>query len=337
MPIACTLRPRKYALTPIAATGDRFTNFAPYVPAINDAGAIAFQAALATGGSGAFIEHNGAISTVCDPASLPISEVTSHPDLNATNTCCFYAKLDTGRAAVVHVHHGSMSIIADSPGPLGPTINSRADIAFRTVSPDGHAGILIAQGNSTTLIADTRAHFRAFHGLPVINDTGAVAFRADTSDGRQVICVFQGGVLQTVARTTEDSSSLGAFPTLNDDGVVAFCATHHAVSTLRAARGTSSIDLLDSSGPFESFRGVLLDSSGRVVFYATPRAGRLGIFTGPDPRTDRLLSLGDPFLDSTIADFALNPVSINRAGHLAIRVALADGRQYILRADPLET
>ncbi len=37
---------------------------------------------------------------------------------------------------------------------------------------------------------------------------------------------------------------------------------------------------------------------------------------------------------STVVDLALNPVSINAVGQLAIRVTLADGRQFVLRADP---
>ena len=37
---------------------------------------------------------------------------------------------------------------------------------------------------------------------------------------------------------------------------------------------------------------------------------------------------------ATVVDFALNPVSVNERGQMAIRVALADGRQFILRADP---
>jgi hypothetical protein len=77
-----------------------------------------------------------------------------------------------------------------------------------------------------------------------------------------------------------------------------------------------------------------VDSAGRVVFYATPRGGAHGIFSGPDPTRDRVLAIGDPTLGSTLTDFALNPVSINAHGQLALRVELADGRQAILRADP---
>jgi hypothetical protein len=44
--------------------------------------------------------------------------------------------------------------------------------------------------------------------------------------------------------------------------------------------------------------------------------------------------LGDDLFGSPVAGFALNPVSVNAVGQLAIRVKLADARQFILRADP---
>jgi hypothetical protein len=39
---------------------------------------------------------------------------------------------------------------------------------------------------------------------------------------------------------------------------------------------------------------------------------------------------------STVAELASNPVSVNAVGQVAIRVRLTDGRQLILRADPVE-
>jgi hypothetical protein len=93
--------------------------------------------------------------------------------------------------------------------------------------------------------------------------------------------------------------------------------------------------VVDAEAGFESFRGVLINNTGPVAFYATPVGGQLGIYTGPDPLRHRVLGLGDTLFGATVADFALNPVSVNEAGQLAIRVALDDGRQFILRGDPV--
>jgi hypothetical protein len=94
--------------------------------------------------------------------------------------------------------------------------------------------------------------------------------------------------------------------------------------------------VIDTDSAFEEFRGAIVDDAGRVVLIATPRGGSLGLFAGPDPEADRILALGDPLHGSTIADLAANPVSVNAAGQLAVRVALADGTQLILRAEPLD-
>src|SRR3972149_7611154 len=48
-----------YEFTPIASTGDRFTDFAPYVPAVNNLGVVAFQATLRAGGAGGFAGPGG--------------------------------------------------------------------------------------------------------------------------------------------------------------------------------------------------------------------------------------------------------------------------------------
>ena len=61
------------------------------------------------------------------------------------------------------------------------------------------------------------------------------------------------------------------------------------------------------------------------------------MFSGPDPVNDCLLGLGAALLGSAIVDFALNPVSINDRGQVAIRVKLANELQLILRADPATT
>jgi hypothetical protein len=78
-----------------------------------------------------------------------------------------------------------------------------------------------------------------------------------------------------------------------------------------------------------------IGDDGSLCFYATPGSGQLGVYAGPDPAAHGIVSIGQPLFGSTVTDFALNPVSLNDAGQVAIRVKLADGRQFILRADPV--
>lgn len=297
---------------------------------------MAFQAALRGGGSGVYAGGGPAIATVAESASGRFSEVCSHPDINRDGSACFYATTASGACALFLVRGGEVIEVAAPAGPLGPTMNEAGTVAFRADAGEGGGGIFIASGaGAVATIARATGRFSGFHGLPVINRAGTVAFRADLGSGGEGIYVADGERVTAVIETGGDFSGLGAFPVINDAGTVAFCATRRAGgSGVFTSRGGRIETVPDTGGPFGSFRGVLLDNSGRTVFYATPRGGTLGVFFGPDPNADCLLSVGSPLSGSTVEEFALNPVSINGAGQLAIRVALADRREFILRADP---
>ena len=143
---------------------------------------------------------------------------------------------------------------------------------------------------------------------------------------------------QVVVETGDRFRSLGLFPFANDAGTIVFCGElADGVAGVFLATDGLITPLIDARAGFASFRGALLNAAGELVFYATPTGGDLGIYTGPDPASDCLLEVGGRLFDSTVTGFALNPVSINRSGQLAIRVALEGGRQLILRADPART
>jgi len=61
---------RAFRLTLIADTGERFSDFTPYVASVNDAGTVAFQAKLRAGGSGVFTGDGGPVVAVADSSEL---------------------------------------------------------------------------------------------------------------------------------------------------------------------------------------------------------------------------------------------------------------------------
>lgn len=326
---------KTYALSVIAETGERFSDFAPYVASVNDDGIVAFQATDRDGTSGAYAGDGGPIRVIADPATAPFRGVCSHPDINGEGSSCFYADIESERRGVFLVCDGEVVLVADSAGPLGPTMNEAGTVAFRADLSGGGSGIFTVSGRTVTSIAETDGRVRLFHGLPVIDAAGTVTFRADLEDGGEGIYAADGERVTAIVETGETFSGLGLFPVANDAGVVAFCAQLQSGGSgvfMMASTGIETV--LDTGGSFESFRGVLINDAGDLAFYATPRGGTLGVFTGPDPVGDRLVSLGSPLFGSPVADFALNPVSMNQAGQVAIRVGLEDQRQLILRADP---
>jgi len=324
-----------YEFTPIASTGDRFTDFVPYVPAVNNLGVVAFQATLRAGGSGVFAGSGGQLSSITVVPMDSVRDVCSHPDIDDRGSACYYANLTSGRRAVVLVRDGRISTLVGNAGPLGPTINEHGTMAYRTGAESEATGIFTRSDGLVTPIAATGEVFSAFLGLPVINGRGRVAFRADLASGGQGVYTGDGGPPVVVAQTGRIFSDLGQFPVMDDAGSVAFCASLAGGGSGVFVASAGDIEtIIDTSGAFESFRGVLLAEEGGLIFYATPRGGKLGVFCGPDPERDCLLSVGAPFLGSTVVDFALNPVSINRVGQIAIRVKLANNEQFVLRADP---
>ena len=170
------------------------------------------------------------------------------------------------------------------------------------------------------------------------NNDGIVAFQASLQEGGSGAYVTDGATITVIAES--GGGLLGevcSHPDINHNGSSCFCASLRAGgSGVFVAYEGEIATIVDTSSSFESFRGVLLDGAGRIVFYATPRGGTLGVFSGHDPIADCLLSLGSPLFGSTVAEFVLNPVSINDAGQIAIRVTLTDRRQFILRSDPPE-
>ncbi|WP_374566189.1 choice-of-anchor tandem repeat NxxGxxAF-containing protein [Ideonella sp.] len=333
---------RPYTLTTIASTGDRFTDFAPYVASINDAGVVAFQATLAGGHSGVFTGGGGPITdiAVTTSAACPVQRFTSHPDINRAGALTVYGTLDTGEQALLMFTDGHLAAAGGRDrfttiGPLGPTMNEHGEVAFRGALRDGQAGIHLQRGAEAITIATAGPGYRGFEGLPVVNNLGQLVFRADLPDGRQGLFMHQQGQCSAIATTGDDFTELARFPIVNDHGTVAFAAVRKtggpALFTATAGRLTC---LVDAAAGFESFRGVLINNAGPVAFYATPAAGQIGIYTGPDPLHHRVVGVGDALLGATVTDFALNPVSVNELGQLAIRVALSDGRQFILRGDP---
>lgn len=325
-------------LVPVADTSEDLADFAPYVPCMAADGAVAFQAKLRDGHHGVFAVADGVRRTLADTSDGCLVSIDSHPALSRAGVC-FYATSASGRRDLCLVHDGHLDLVtADHPeiagvGPLGPTMNEAGTIAFRADLAGGGSGVFAARGGTLTRIASTHEGFSRFHGLPLVDAEGTVVFRADLGIGREGtyrVRADEGGEPRAVAETGGMLSEIGRFPALADDGRVTFWAELAAGgAALFSAVGRELTLHLDTRGAYETFRGALPIPTG-LLFYAVPRGGRLGVFTGPDPVRDNVLALGDPLLGATITDFALNPVSVNARGQAAIRVALSDGRQVIL-------
>jgi len=340
----CGVKPRYLALpvasdslTQIAETGGPLRDFGPYAAALNEAGTVAFRADLVSGGVQIFVGMGGTL----EPIALPPGVLIGHPEINATgnlslliqepaaNPCCWLLPMMGGKAQA----HGSSEIAA--VGPRGPVMNEQSQAVFCARLYSGAEGLYLMADGSLEAIATTGEQFLAFPGLPVINQAGDCTFCAERRGGGRVILRRRGAALTEVAATGGAFCELGAFPSLDEAGRVAF--TGRLQNGLPGAFLWSEGELRQlaiSAVPFASLRSALLHGADGLVLCATPRGGELGVYRVDGASARRILGLGDPFAGSTIADFALNAVSINAAGQIALRLRLANGRQFILRVEP---
>lgn len=326
-------------LTLIATTGDRFTDFGPYVASVNDAGVVAFQAGVAGDGSGVFTGDGRDRVEVVERAA--VAAVTSHPDIDGAGAVSFYGETRSGVHGVFLARDDGLVTIGDtrtffaSIGPTGPSMDEAGTVAFRAETENGVSGVFLGSTEGVVTVALAGKRWCGFQGVPVVTPDGAVLFRADRGGGVEGVHLWRAGSVETIAETGDVFGAIGRFPSVNAAGTVAFAAMLRGGGAGVFTSSEGRIErVLDTDGAFESFRGAIVDDRGRVVLIATPRYGSLGLFDGPDPEADRIVAIGDPLHDSTVTDLAANPVSVNAGGQLAVRISLADGRQQILRADP---
>lgn len=316
-------------LTVIAETGSRWAAFGPYVPCLSDDGVASFQATLHDGGGSVLVSQGPGFAEVGEAAGQ-IGQARSHPARNQRGDLAYFAD-DVGQGlALIVVRDGRASAIAESCGPLGPTIHESGEVAFRGLTRGGVESVMVAAAGGVRTIAEVGERYARFHGLPVAMGDGRAVFRADVQGGGEAICVGDGGMTRTVVETGPVFSAIGAFPSAGSAGV-GFCGVRRNGGPGVFIASAGVIDVVaEARAGFESFRGLLLDGSGPVVFYATPPGGELGIYRAIGH--ERVLGIGTPMLGSRIVELALNPVSVDARGNFAVRVKLADGREAVLHA-----
>ena len=327
-----------HALLFASESDGAFLSFDPYVPAIDARGAVAFQARCRDG-STCVVVHDGRRSRVLRPHvdGHPF-DVVSHPAINGRGDLVLFGRDASGRDHLLLHAHNAWQSLADGCGPLGPTMNERGEVAFRGMR-GGQPAILRAGGGLVATLA-TGPTYHAFHGLPVIASDGAVVFAADRASGeRAILRVAPAGESRApselIASSTDGNSGyreLARFPCLGPDDAACVSAIRRDGAPVVCIDAGKAIVEVDCPG-FESVRGVLADRSGGLVLIATPRAAPFGVYRGADPRR-LVIGLGSEVDGSPVTDFALNPVSINARGQLAVRVLLGDGRHAIVRVDP---
>ena len=317
----------------IADNKTKFMTFGPYVPAISDNGRVAFQTTIQSGKQGIYVWIPK--SQTCYQLSQEEiqGQAISHPDLTEDKVC-FYAK-QKRHSYLCQIPQGTPKKSINetwSIGPLGPTINALGHIAFRAYNSFGNPLIAMTQHDDIKVIAQVDEFFHGFQGLPVINRHSQVVFRADLQDGTQGIFLYDQGHLKECVRTGNIFTQLGRFPDLNDQGNVLFSGVKKSGKSGLYKSDDLNITTIVESAHFHVRGGLINNHDQYLIFGQTP-GEPLGLYTGSNLSQSNVLTIGDSFENSFIAEFALNSVSFNSQGKYVLRIALEDSRELIAMAE----
>jgi hypothetical protein len=325
-------------------------------PSINDAGTVAFVAGLDAGGQGIFTGNGTTTTTIAD-SSGSFSNFFSGTSINNSGTVAFTAILDTldtrdiPEVGVFTSNGTTTTTIATAeyiPGPINqvnyfsnPSINNAGTVAY---SAEGFR--FIQNRTSDGRFLDEGDFRVSFIGPPSINNVGTVAFVRSLGRFDFEIRTNNGTTTTTIARAIEPyAGGTGTFSrfgnalSINDAGTVAFEASLTAGgSGIFTINGTTTTTITDSSGPFidfSDFTEVAINNAGTVAFAANLDEGGGGIFIGPNPLTDKVISIGDRLSGSTVEQLGFDEEGLNNVGQVAFFARLTDGTSGIFRAEPV--
>lgn len=299
----------------------------PYVPALAAGGATAYVTTAGDGSTAAvLVPAAGAARRV---VLQPPDAFVSHPVLQGAEGYA-YARF-SGAVRLVRFGGADRAIVAvpgtEGAGPYGPTAAGGA-VAFRATR-GGRPTVGVVRDGA---VAWTAAPWEAIEGLPALHAHGALVVRGREGDREGLAVVDEHGV-RLVAAVGGPLAGLGRFPAWwGETPVLAGTSADGAAALLAFGPGAAP-RVLVGPGFADVWGG--FGAGARLVVYATPPGGALGVFvtTGGPPAP--ALAIGDPLLGSTVAELGLNPASGAPDGAFAVNVVLADGRGVVLRAPPL--
>jgi hypothetical protein len=290
-------------------TREQFQFFSQFV-SINDAGQTAFTAFLSDGDIAIFRADGTSMTTIASTAGQ-FSSFGFDTSLNNGGEVAFTAQLDTGE----------QGLFSGSGGPVTTHCTSGTPVLVDGVMTD------LAGGN---------------FGRPSINDTdGEIAFwdRVDGPVPGEGIFAGRSGVFRTLGPTdrfyngagdrgdaNNNDLGIGAFETSffseNDEFVTALATSNEGVLSIVA-------DTLNGYGGF-GFYAPAINNRGEVAFRGfLPDFTTDGIFTGPDPKKNAILTSKQKLDGARIlsASFSVCSEALNNSGEVVFIVDLVDPSQ----------
>lgn len=304
-----------------------------YLPAINDSGTVAFVGTSNTAdpsisNNSIFISSGGTLTNIftIQAGAFGPPDI-SPPDINNSGTVAFLlsnAAFTSNGTTVTQIASTNNSI-ANFFG--WPGINDNGTVAFQGAGLSAPRGAVFTNTNgvTSTILNDSRVGL--FGGYVSINDRGTVAFAGNFLDDIGILTI--SGEQITLAATNT------SFPALNNSDTLAFFDYSQGIPSVVTSRDGVKTTIA-TTGLFRNFLGnsPVINDKGTVAFSAETSTGDRGIFTGPDPVTNKVIATGDSLFGSIVQNVDLGNHGLNNLDQIVFAAFFANGTSGIYVATP---
>ncbi|HXC94543.1 MAG TPA: choice-of-anchor tandem repeat NxxGxxAF-containing protein [Edaphobacter sp.] len=334
----------------IADSTNGFTAFSTF-PAINNHGAVAFEASV-PGGDGIFKSQDGAVTTIAQSSPGGFGLFGRDPVINEAGTVAFGANIGTaagiftsdGTTTKTIVNTLDQGLIARFLG--SPSINRSGEVAFfATRNGFTSQAIFVGNGGPLSTVLDTAtSDFNSLQNV-AINASGEIVFVAGTTDILAGMFILdprkdlkQNGKNpdnQLIDIVDTNNPAFGGFgdPVINKLGTVANDVFSNGINSEILSGNQNGItprtDFLNDI--FHSFEHPSINDSDAVAFFAIKTDGTSGVFVvlaeGASPVP--VIQTGDPLFGSTVTEVDLGRFALNNKFQMAFQYTLQDGRSGV--------
>ena len=309
---------------------------------------------------------NGMNLIPSDPTINNVGEVAFQGNLRrlTTRSECGTTEQRARRQGVFLGDGGPLIAIAHTINPPGGNFIAEFLVADQSVNDSGNVamvvefdftfdqGLLIGSKDGTLeqRLLMSEGPFGNVSSRVSLNESGQVAFESflQESFARGIFLSNPDGSFATIADSTGELESFDA-PSLNNSGMVAFMGSKFVndiqVLGIFTGNGGPVTTVVDNTGPFSSFREPSINDLGEVVFTADldefgPDGRQIqGVFTGSDPKEDRVLQSGDKYDNEQVTSVTTCSEALNNNGEIVMTVQSQNPetfevRTFIVKATP---
>jgi hypothetical protein len=313
--------------------------------AMNDNGLVAI--AYTVGTNPCLVTTDGVTSTFVaggtSPNSLSLNNWNQLLSLNNNGFVAFRGYSSHGYSILASNGPTTKVIAADTNhggsfidiGSFAVSMNDSGMVAFTALRAGGPSFQMFeGDGGASTLLVDSpTAKF------PAINNAGMVAY---TDYNASAVAIRRESQTYAILGTSPFS-----MPDINSLGCVAFCAMVGGAQEVVIGDGVSATKYIDASAYKGGLTGgralsggvpdCAINDDGLVAFGACRDSLGVGygIFTGPDPATDKVIMEGDALDGFAVTSLFFSRNGLNNNGQIAFWARLSDGTQGVWAANPV--